>query len=151
MRVYYLCDSHHALLTIALRRMKVSRVADLNDPFELLPINLRDKRLRTLLHSTREQFHQEYGVLCFSRAWSNPVLWSHYADKHRGICLGFDVADELIKPISYVPRLAQVSINSKFTKESLVRFIKEQFLFTKFVGWQYEDEVRAFATSPRFQ
>lgn len=40
-------------------------------------------------------------MLCFSRNWRNPVQWSHYADRHRGLCLGFDVADELIRPVIY--------------------------------------------------
>jgi hypothetical protein len=40
-------------------------------------------------------------MLCFSRDWHNPVQWSHYADKHRGICLGFDVPDSLLVPVQY--------------------------------------------------
>ncbi len=26
-------------------------------------------------------------------AWSNPVIWAHYGDKHRGLCLGFEVPE----------------------------------------------------------
>ena len=26
------------------------------------------------------------GMLCFSKGWHNPVQWSHYTDKHKGIC-----------------------------------------------------------------
>jgi len=36
MRLYDLCYSERALLNIALRRAKISRIEDLNDPFELL-------------------------------------------------------------------------------------------------------------------
>ena len=41
------------------------------------------------------------GVLCFSRGWHNPLLWSHYGDKHRGVCLGFDVPNAHIVHVSY--------------------------------------------------
>jgi len=44
------------------------------------------------------------GVMCFSSTWKNPVMWSHYADQHRGICLGFEVPDVYRKKIKYVAR-----------------------------------------------
>ena len=28
-------------------------------------------------------------------------LWAHYGDKHSGICLGFEVEDQLVSPINY--------------------------------------------------
>ena len=30
-------------------------------------------------------------ILCFSRNWDNLLLWSHYGDRHMGVCLGFDI------------------------------------------------------------
>ena len=36
MRVYYLTGAQFALNNIALRRLKIARIEDLNDPFELL-------------------------------------------------------------------------------------------------------------------
>jgi hypothetical protein len=29
--------------------------------------------------------------------WHNPLLWSHYADRHRGMALGFDTDDAILK------------------------------------------------------
>jgi len=48
---------------------------------------------REFLRWTKERLIGKLGLLCFSRNWHNPVLWSHYADKHRGICPGFDADD----------------------------------------------------------
>src|SRR5687767_14278862 len=98
MRVYHLSNAEFALSNIALRRIKISRFSDLNDPFELLGANLKDKNYREAFRLTRDELHNDKGLLCFSRSWGNPVLWSHYADKHRGICLGFDVSDHLLAP-----------------------------------------------------
>lgn len=30
------------------------------------------------------------GVLCFSASGTHPLLWAHYADSHRGVCLEYD-------------------------------------------------------------
>ena len=46
MRVYYLTPSQYALSSIALRRLKVARYNDLNDPFELLAVDVASKDLR---------------------------------------------------------------------------------------------------------
>ncbi|HXN72747.1 MAG TPA: DUF2971 domain-containing protein [Candidatus Acidoferrales bacterium] len=78
---------------------------------------------------------KRFGMICFSKRWSNPLLWSHYADKHRGICLGFDVDDRGLKPISYASRRPRLKIPP--TIEDM-----DRLLFTKFQDWQYEEEWR---------
>ena len=80
---------------------------------------------------------QQYGMLCFSLDWQNPLLWSHYADRHRGLALGFDVDEQILKPVSYVetrPILKEIDIR-----------VAHSLRFTKYVDWQYEREVRIYA------
>jgi|SRR6185312_15311072 len=144
MRLYNLSDATHTLINISLKRMKVSRIADLNDPFELLSVNLRDKRLRDGFRAAKEKIHSENGVLCFSRSWSNPVLWSHYADKHRGMCLGFDVDDRCVMPVSYETDLTKFAPNASASETILTRKYMKKLLSTKFKDWAYEDEVRVY-------
>jgi len=31
------------------------------------------------------------GILCFTKEYDNPLMWSHYADGHRGFCIGYDI------------------------------------------------------------
>src|SRR5258706_568875 len=102
-RVYHFLPSEFALSDIALRRMKVSRLADLNDPFELLAANLGQKRTRQAVRGLKQQLHEKRGLLSFSRQWASPVLWSHYAAKHHGMCLGFDLQSDLAIPVAYEP------------------------------------------------
>lgn len=79
MRVHYLTGTQYALSNIALRRIKVSRFTDLNDPFELLAVDLSDKQHRAAIRATKEELNKDKGLICFSKSWSNPLLWGHYA------------------------------------------------------------------------
>src|SRR6185437_3975601 len=100
---HFICEKH-GLDGIRNGRLKISEIQDLNDPFELLPFKLSNKDLRDALHKTKEQISSNRGMLCFSKTWSNPVLWSHYADKHRGLCLGFAVPDNFSMPVRYTAK-----------------------------------------------
>src|SRR3546814_15526274 len=85
MRVYHFVNCEYGLQDIARRRLKVATLADVNDPFEMLSLNLKDSGLRATLGKARKEFGERRGMLCFSRGWRNPVQWSHYADHHRGL------------------------------------------------------------------
>lgn len=133
MRVYHLTNAMHAVSNIALRRLKVSRFEDLNDPFELIGADLKDKVERTAFRELKRRLHEKYGVLCFSKSWSNPVLWSHYADKHRGVCLGFDIEDSEAREIIYTEKPLKMKFASQRARP---------LMLTKYVDWRYEEEVR---------
>jgi hypothetical protein len=67
------------------------------------------------------------------------VLWSHYANNHRGLCLGFDIPDHLPRQVSYV--------NSRFNWPAVIdESFMVQLLFTKFSHWSYEDEYRVYTS-----
>lgn len=36
-------------------------------------------------------YGKRWGILSFSAVRDNALMWSHYADEHRGVCLGFDL------------------------------------------------------------
>jgi hypothetical protein len=82
----------------------------------------------------------ELGILCFSRKWSNSLLWSHYADKHRGIAIGFDVPDnDLYSPVKY----RRTRLPPPVDRE-LIGADMDGLLLTKFSAWRYESEYRRF-------
>jgi hypothetical protein len=142
MRVYYLSSSPFALSNIALRRLKISRFGDLNDPFELLAANLENMEHRTAFAAMKNQLNETKGLICFSRTWSNPLLWGHYAEKHTGIALGFDVADQLLSQILYTSQRVRIEVDSKTKRPILDEALVNRLLRTKFVDWKYEDEYR---------
>jgi hypothetical protein len=52
-----------------------------------------------------EEIKGRIQVICFSGAseggWDNEMMWAHYADKHKGVCIEID-EDSLIKNIIYI-------------------------------------------------
>lgn len=83
MRLYHFTCQKFGLLAIKDHRLKISRISGLNDPFEFLVWNLQDTVRRAKLRQWKMDRDNELGILCFSRKWSNPLLWGHYADNHR--------------------------------------------------------------------
>jgi hypothetical protein len=86
---------------------------------------------------------EQHGLLCFSKTWQDPILWSHYGEKHRGVCLGYDLHDRFADPVRYREDRIQPSFlpNGELVRnEQLTR----DMLFTKYVRWEYEDEIRTW-------
>jgi hypothetical protein len=123
------------------RRLKIARLAEMNDPFEMLPFDMsnRDQRIAALM--TLDRLNGTAAVLCFSKSWTNPVVWSHYADQHRGVCLGFDIADDMTKPIAYAARREPLPDFSVMEEQHKLDTV-DRMLYTKFEDWHYENEVR---------
>lgn len=142
--VYYLTGSQFALSNLALRRVKISRFADLNDPFELLAVNLKDTKHRKAFRATKEKLNEDKGLICLSRSWSNPLLWGHYAEKHTGMALGFEVPSSLLAEVIYRKTPLQIPIDKKTGIPDLSDKLTNQLLRTKFHDWKYEDEMRIF-------
>lgn len=138
MRVYHFLNEEYGLESIEKRRLKISRFDDLNDPFEFFAIELTNKSWRKALQDTKSDLAKEDGMLCFSKSWHSPLLWGHYADKHRGLCLGFDVIEKPLIDVTYIKDRID-ELPSEINEETMRRWIS-----TKYVDWAYEDETRAF-------
>ena len=145
MRVYHFVAERFGLDDIRRRRLKIATLHELNDPFEFYGANLGDEAFRAAIRLARNEFGKQRGFLCFSRSWHNPVQWSHYANKHRGLCLAFDIRDEHLTPILYASARARVGIGDLVKNGALDADVIRQLMFTKYSHWRYENEVRALA------
>lgn len=146
MRLYHFLNEHYGLEGIHKRRLKVSRINELNDPFEFAAVCFEDKAIRQAFGRMKNEMNLHRGLLCFSTKWNNPVMWSHYADRHKGICLGFDVSDESVGPVSYSGKRLAVELEQfKSPRELPLEFLTK-LLFTKYAHWKYENEYRGFVT-----
>jgi len=143
MRVYHLLSATHALNDIALRRLRLSRYGDLNDPFELLAANLKDKEVRRAMNGFKRDFHKTKGLLCFSKNWTNPVLWSHYAEKHRGVALGFDIPDAMALEMEY--SADRLTPTFRHDAQGFDAAFANRLIRVKYAHWVYEEEVRMVA------
>ena len=137
-RAYHFVSLRHGLDDLRQRHLKIAQLDDLNDPFELWAIAQPDPRLQQAIKATKQEMAEQYGLLCFSLDWQNPLLWSHFGDRHRGLALGFDVNEQILKQVSYVKdRPALEKINFE---------IAHRLLFTKYEDWRYEQEARIYTT-----
>nr|WP_283815785.1 DUF2971 domain-containing protein [Bradyrhizobium lablabi] len=103
-----------------------------------------DPTVRRAFRRTKNELDKWAGLLCFSRNWKNPVQWAHYADRHRGLCLGFDVPDDRLQPVVYRTKPLKADVAAmNGTNDDRWAFYK-RVLSTKFTHWRYENEVRLF-------
>jgi len=89
----------------------------------------------------RKKISSKYGLLCFSRTWEEPLLWSHYADKHKGIAIGFEISGYKELDIDYDPnpirKQFDLTDNSRINEKLFLKLAK-----LKYYKWKYEEETR---------
>ncbi|UWU23058.1 DUF2971 domain-containing protein [Rhizobium sp. CB3060] len=143
MRLYYFTTKEYGLQNLEKRRLKVARILDLNDPFEFIALKLGAKVQRQALRRRRDEIDQNYGIICFSDRWCDPLMWSHYADRHRGICLGFEIADAAQPTaIRYIRDLPDPTALGYSSLEEMTDKQRMEMGFVKSTDWKYERERR---------
>jgi hypothetical protein len=144
-RLYHLTNATHALTNIRKGRLKVTRISEANDPFELMALNFRDGRIRTAVAEYRTALDSERGLLCFSEDWTSPLLWSNYAHSHQGICLGFNVLENFVEKVTYQDKRIRAAIDDETGDPFGLSQIQQSALcHTKCHEWAYEKERRRF-------
>lgn len=87
-----------------------------------------------------ENVSERIGVLCLSEVRDDILMWGHYADNHRGICLGFESSNAFFEnahPVTYSPE--RPIINAfRDTRHQML----DAAIFTKAEHWRYEREWR---------
>ncbi len=86
---------------------------------------------------------QTHGVLCFSESWRSTLMWSHYGDKHTGMCLGFEIEDnDYLTKIDYAWKRLQSPIDFSKPLGGVDKAMMVKCLNVKYSGWKYEKERR---------
>ena len=108
---------------------------------------------------------------CLSAVYDNLLMWSHYAENHKGICIGYEVKkvhnspclffdDVSVKP--YSPKIKNgavplIEVNYQENMPDPVKVVNKteeaimNFLTTKAKLWDYEKEWRLFYPSNKIQ
>ena len=147
MRLYHYLNQRYAIQALRDRRLKVARLRDLNDPFEYYHLDMDNTVTRDVIRGRRKRANWDIGLLCFSKNFSNPVQWAHYGDSHRGLCIGFDIPDELLIKVEYIEDRGSVGdyLNAlDLDKEQFLRHM----LSRKYLHWSYEQEHRKLISFP---
>jgi hypothetical protein len=99
---------------------------------------------------------KRHGVFSLAEKWNCPLMWSHYGDQHRGICIEYLTKDRLKKArIDKVEYGGSRNITTKDlyhifvdeSKEIRERTVK-QIYYSKAKQWKYEREWRALNDFP---
>ncbi len=139
--VYNFLSAYFALQDLDKKRVKVSKLDSLNDPFELLPYKRYPREKRRLYDKVFESINKKWGLLCFTESWEIQLLWAHYAERHEGVALGFEILrDELIKVNYPTDKKRPVVDLSDDPEENEANFLK--LADRKYALWAYERERR---------
>jgi hypothetical protein len=91
------------------------------------------------------------GVLSLSRQYDNALMWSHYADYHKGFVVGFRYSkpDDLQEYVEATTAESLIPYKVEYSKDKPVytpssNDFDMSILLTKDDVWSYENEERAF-------
>lgn len=139
-------------------------------PFEIFKQQILDNKdsetaeHRRLLPKTSESYRQDFikstgassALVCFSRRNDGILLWSHYADAHKGFVVGFDVPlllrsfgrdDGVLVEVLYRKARPKISLYANVEEPNIVRRI----VGTKSPEWKYEEEYRLIIPREKFK
>lgn len=84
---------------------------------------------------------EKYRILSLGEKNNDPLMWAHYADDYKGVCLCFQVDDRFkkLKKVDYYED--KIDIRIEGGKNEIKKYVEESF-FKKLNGWSYEKEWR---------
>lgn len=90
---------------------------------------------------------RNYGIICFSEKPDDILMWSHYANNHKGICLEFtaEKGSELANPqlnqkVEYLDEYPKLKITDFVNDDPTIA--SKKAMWSKAKIWEYEQEWR---------
>jgi len=96
----------------------------------------------TLLRQLTDEVVSSVGYFCMAAKPDNLLMWAHYADSHKGVCIKFDILKDLesfMVPI-------KVDYNSQYIDFNCLTSDLLSVFRRKSPVWEYEDEYRIIKT-----
>jgi hypothetical protein len=152
-RLFRFLSATAAIRTIEKKAFRVGRIAEFNDPFEWRVgfknyVPEAERFVRSAQEEALRYLNSQFGIICFCDTLEDPVLWSHYADHHRGIVLEVDHwKNEQLHPVTYTDERPTIDVALLGGSERDAHLLAElkKMLARKSPGWSYEREYRVFA------
>ncbi len=136
-RVVDILDNH---------RLYLNDGNNLNDPFE---VTVTDEKMKKVRHI--EGLH----ILSLTSSYRNKLIWSHYTDSHKGVCLTVKVPNNLVYPVCYSTKRVYedsdidkiISSSKRKTKKNVAKDFSllntnKKIAYIKDKKWEYEKEYR---------
>ena len=88
------------------------------------------------------------GICCFSKTEKEILMWSHYSDSHKGLCLKFDINEDpnifqFLEKVKYETSIKPLNCFKEWTGRQII----DHFIVPKYDKWSYEQEVRVIKIS----
>lgn len=118
-------------------RLYAGSYANLNDPMEgkfLYSGNSKEYKQRIIEKLNRM-------LICsLSKSYKNGLMWSHYADEHKGCCIEVEITAKSwrIQAIGYPDNLPNIDDKTFENDNDVI----DAILFQKSKDWMYEHEIR---------
>ena len=100
-----------------------------------------EKLLQRIQSTIKKMLKDEYGILSLSAKNDNILMWSHYAEYHKGFCIQFKRSSinplGVTKPVQYVKEYPCFNYF-----DDLPGNIVKKIILTKSCDWSYEEEWR---------
>lgn len=175
--------SKHALNDIRNNTLSLSNPTLFNDPLDTLLLKWNSRlveaagtSLEKELLEIRQRTYGHIKARCFARKDKlpevnqfaertaiiksqnieelNPLMWAHYADSHKGICIKYVFPANFVCNDDPVNRTWSMMANMQyvphFTFNAKNPFTVEDALLKKFNIWEYENEVRLIHYDPNY-
>lgn len=152
--------NEYSLSDLVNQEITLVHPSEFNDPFDTLVLPWTkgfDKHCKEKKHILPYiSSFDYYRVRSFvkdmptNKAYKNVLMWSHYANEHRGFCIKYRIAKDFIKKTSLSMCFRPIIYSKKSEKKNIdVRTIDTDLAFcTKQSMWKYENEVRLIAYMP---
>ncbi|MGE6300594.1 DUF2971 domain-containing protein [Serratia liquefaciens] len=161
-------DPYDFLPTVNLTPEKIERYCN-----EALPVEVREGFKKAIVSTSEqevekvfvENFRDNFAIFCATRDHKNFLMWSHYGDNHKGICIALKtykntennealhVETDQFKKVrnrsneTYFPLFPVQYSNMRPPQFDFLGNVIDKkvpdFILTKSEVWKYEDEVRA--------
>ena len=183
----YRANSARALEMLILRELYFAAPASLNDPYDCR-IDIRaslaaaidrateanDAKLRSNFERLRKMEHVyekmdadlgKLGVLSFGKRPDSVLMWSHYAENHKGFCVGFELSEKFMThrnqekivgaiDVSYICENPYVDYFNEIVRaenppewDDFWQSLLSMGMVAKSKAWEYEEEVRVLRKS----
>lgn len=103
-----------------------------------------EQTVREISRGMTEEIYRQYRVYCLASCADSTLMWAHYADSFRGVCLEFAVKNDLFSAalqVEYVSEYPEYFLDDSSERSNL------RVLLVKSDTWDYEQEFRVFATA----
>lgn len=109
-----------------------------------------------VMHELRKKQYNKFSFGALSESFNNSLMWSHYADQHRGFVIGIDFQiDHQFVKVKYVKDLPEFDVvrwcrlfdKTEVNEEQFIHMMIEDISFKSEI-WNYEKEWRVWRESP---